>query len=156
MLKTQVIGVLLMLASPFGSLHAQPPQHPLTAAEFEKTIPDKAVYQTAKSVQGKTAVSELRDRMGVGPAGVSRFGVNDPLQSQSSSEVEATFLHSEVTSRSKALASADMVKPQVAVGDTITETWTEDGWRYTATRTWDGGAWQLTSFSATKISTLPQ
>ena len=122
-----------------------------TAAEFQKTIPENAEFRTSRTVKGHEAVLQLRRDAGLDVANIARFNVADPLLTDSTS-LQATIQHSESTSRGKALAvpAPDWTTAQNNVGDTITQTWTEGGWSYSSTYTWNGTEWGLTAFSAHK------
>ncbi|GAA3918070.1 hypothetical protein [Luteimonas lutimaris] len=124
---------------------------PPTAAEFQKTIPDRGEFTTSSTVKGREAVQQLRSSMGLDAVDLARFNMADPLLTDSTS-LQATIRHTESTSRSNALAvpAPDWATAQVAVGDTITQTWSEGGWTYTSTVTWNGSEWELTAFSAEK------
>lgn len=124
---------------------------PPTASEFQKTIPERGEFTTTRTVKGREAVLRLRTSMGLDVVDLARFNMADPLLTDSTS-LQATIRHTESTSRSNALAAPapDWGTAQVKVGDTITQTWSEGGWTYTSTVTWNGSEWELTAFSAVK------
>ena len=124
---------------------------PPTAAEFQKTIPERGEFTTSRTVKGREAVQQLRTSMGLDAMDLARFNMADPLLTDSTS-LQATIRHTESTSRSNALAvpAPDWATAQVDVGDTISQTWSEGGWTHTSTVTWNGSEWELTAFSAVK------
>lgn len=133
---------------------------PPTAAEFQRSIPENADFHVASTVNGRDAVAQLRADHGLDSealSGLARFNVQDPLNSRTS-KIQATVQHAARASRSKVMANAqpDRVTAQASVGDTITETWSKDGWTHGAAYTWHGSKWKLTAFSAHKDAREPE
>ncbi|WDS35069.1 hypothetical protein [Pseudoxanthomonas sp.] len=143
-----------MLAIGVG-LQSASAQVVLTPAQMQaklEAMKKDAQVQISRSVIGKAAVNELNQALGAGAFSLSRFGFDSSPLAPNSKDVQAAFVHSDVMTRQEAFAAGiPDAKPSLAVGDTVTHTWTDSGWSYSATERWDGSAWQLISFTATKM-----
>lgn len=160
MRRIAVFVLLAFVSTGYALAQARDFVRPPTVAEFQRSIPESADFHTASTVNGRDAVAQLRANHGLdfkALSGLARFNAQDPLNSRIS-KIQATIQHTVRASRSKAMANAqpDWVTAQASVGDTITETWSQDGWTYSATYTWDGSKWELTAFSARKDTRDPK
>lgn len=140
------------------AVQASPQSQIPTPAQLQQMVPENATIQYTRNVSGKVAVDALASKLGVNThalaavlgSNVSSLGP-DPLGVKSVTKT-ASWQHTEQVSANQALSGDSLgtsVKP-MAVGDTYTTRWSEGGWNYTATYTWNGQQWELTSFSAVK------
>lgn len=149
--RIALLSLLAFLLAGYAMAQTRDLPRPPTASEFQRTIPENAEFQTTRTVNGREAVLQLRANAGLDVGALARFNISDPLLTGGTS-LQSTIQHSEFTSRGQALIAAqpDWGTAQANVGDTITETWTDGGWSYSATWTWNGSEWELTAFSAHK------
>lgn len=109
--------------------------------------------RTVRIVNGADAVGRLRTDAGLDVAApLAKYDVRDPLLEPGVTSIEATIEHRQHVAENEGLAKpqSDSEVVQASAGDAITETWTEDGWSYSATYTFNGNEWELTAFSAVR------
>jgi hypothetical protein len=122
-------------------------------------VPDNATIQHSRNVSGNAAVEALARKLGIdtsGLAGILGSSLEnlgpDPLGTKSGSKT-ATWLHTEKVSAKQALSGNGFGSmTPMAVGDTYTTHWSSGGWNYSATYTWNGREWELTSYTATRAT----
>jgi len=159
--RRQVVWRMMALGIAFSSsvfaMQASPQSDVPTPTQFQSMVPENATIQYSRNVSGNAAVDALARKLGLDTSGLAKvLGPNlknlgpDPLGTKATSKT-ATWRHTEQVSARQALSgnrSSDSMNP-MAVGDTYTTHWSSGGWNYSATYTWNGQEWELTSYTAT-------
>lgn len=154
------LALCIAFSSSVFAMQASPQSEVPTPTQFQSMVPENATIQYSRNVSGNAAVEALASKLGIHASALAQvLGSNlknlgpDPLGTTSKSKT-ATWLHTEQVSAKQVLSgsrSDDSMRP-MAVGDTYTTHWSSGGWNYSATYTWNGQGWELTSYAATKAA----